>query len=150
MTDTIDTNCTFLGFDYGEQRIGVATGQLTSRLASPCTTLNAVNGKPDWQAIENLIDEWRPGAFVVGIPIHMDGSDTRITDKAKRFARQLNGRFGLPAYHADERLSSVAANELIKSARQSGQRGKTRKGDDDRIAAALILQDWLDMYDANS
>ena len=150
MTENTDPHATFLGFDYGEKRIGIATGHSTSRLASPCTTLHSVNGKPDWSAIEKLIAEWQPAACVVGIPTHMDGSDTRVTDKAKRFARQLHGRFGIPVHHADERLSSIAANELIKSARQSGGRSKTRKGDDDRIAAALILQDWLDMYDANS
>ena len=144
-----DASATYLGFDYGEQRIGVASGQLLTRMASPCATLNAVNGKPDWQSIEILIDTWQPKAIVVGVPTHMDGTATRVTEKARRFARQLNGRFHLPVYEADERLSSVEANDLIKSARRAGTRNKTKKGDDDRIAAALILQQWLESVDGD-
>lgn len=140
----------YLGFDYGEQRIGVAVGQLLTRSATPLETLRAVNNKPDWPHIARLIAEWQPHGLVVGIPVHMDGSATRITDKARRFARQLNGRFNLPVHHCDERLSSHEANDLIKSARQNGTRSKTRKGDDDRIAAALILHYWLEAFDGES
>ena len=80
----------------------------------------------------------------------MDGSDTLIGTKARRFARQIEGRFKLTVYHADERLSTVAANEFIIAARQAGKRGKTRKGDDDKIAAAIILQNWLAHYDTKN
>jgi putative Holliday junction resolvase len=144
------SDANYLGFDYGEERIGVATGQLITRSASPLETLHATNRKPDWAAIARLVEAWHPTGFVVGIPVHMDGSRTRITEKAQRFARQLNGRFGRPVYHCDERLSTAEANALIVSARRAGTRGRTKRGDDDKISAALILQQWLENYDGDS
>ncbi len=139
----------YLGFDYGEKRIGVATGQLVTRSATPLETLYSRDGKPDWATITQLIDEWRPAGFVVGIPVHMDGSRTGITERAERFARQLHGRFGVPVYPCDERLSSVESNALIVSARRAGKRSKTNRGDSDKIAAAVILQQWLEIFDGD-
>jgi len=139
----------YLGFDYGEKRIGVATGQLITRSATPLETLHSSDRKPDWAAIARLVDEWQPAGFVVGIPVHMDGSRTGITERAERFARQLNGRFGVPVYHCDERLSSAEASALIVAARRAGKRGKTNRGDSDKIAAAVILQQWLEIFDGD-
>ena len=87
---------------------------------------------------------------MVGLPLHMDATEMPMTQRARRFANQLNGRFQLPVHLVDERLSSDEAEALLKAQRQSGQRGKTKRGDDDRIAAALILQQWLEGEGAQS
>ena len=127
---------TLLGFDYGRKRIGVAVGQQVTQSASALTTVRARDGKPDWHAITCLLEEWKPDALVVGIPYHMDGSEQDMTHAAQRFCRQLEGRYHLPVYQAEERLSSwVVENDLAEQAR-SGQAI-------DPLSAQVILQDWL-------
>lgn len=140
---------TYLAFDFGERRIGAATGQSLTATAAPLTTLHSPNGAIDWNAIAALISEWQPDALVVGLPTHMDGSEIPITQRARRFMRQLEGRFRLPVHAQDERLSSREAEALLREQRASGQRGRTRKGDVDKMAATLILQRWLDTHHAN-
>lgn len=131
---------TLLGFDYGRGRIGVAVGQRITRTASALTTLVAVDGQPDWHEIEALIATWRPDALVVGLPLTLNGGHSDTTRAAERFARRLQGRFHLPAYLHDERLSSHAAEHW------SAERfGKAASRDSlDQVAAQIILQDWLD------
>ncbi len=127
---------TLLGFDYGRKRIGVAVGQQVTQSASALTTVRARDGKPDWPGITRLLEEWKPDALVVGIPYHMDGSEQDMTRAAQRFCRQLEGRYHLPVYQAEERLSSwVVENDLAQQAR-SGQAI-------DPLSAQVILQDWL-------
>lgn len=126
---------TLLGFDYGRKRIGVAVGQSLTATASALTTVHARDGKPDWPAIGRLVAEWKPGALVVGIPYHMDGSEQDMTRAAERFCRQLEGRYRLPVYRAEERLSSY----IVESGHAGGQAV-------DPLAAQVILQDWLQQH----
>lgn len=134
---------TVLGFDFGLRRIGIATGQTITGSASPVAVATATDGRPDWTVIDTAVREWAPDALVVGVPLLMDGTEQPVTHRARRFARQLAGRYGLPVHEADERLSSAHASRLLADARQSGGRRRTRKGDVDRIAATLILERWL-------
>ncbi len=129
-------NETLLGFDYGRRRIGVAVGQRLTRSATPLTTIRARDGKPDWPAVTRLIEEWKPGALVVGIPYHMDGAEQDMTHAARRFCRQLEGRYHLPVHPADERLSSWVVESRLSAREQAGT-------DIDPLAAQIILQDWL-------
>jgi putative Holliday junction resolvase len=129
---------TLLGFDYGDRRIGIAVGQGVTRTATALCTVNSCNGTPDWDCVSALVEEWRPQALVVGLPCHADGSDSGMTRAARRFARQLEARYGLPVHTVDERLSSHAAGELQ---RRTAQGAITDK---DALAARIILQDWLD------
>lgn len=134
---------TLLGFDYGLKRIGVAVGQELTGTANPLQTLTVGDGGIDWTAIGRLIAEWQADALVVGVPFNMDGSEHDMTLAARRFARRLAGRYGLPVYEIDERLSSVEAAHAL---REQGQRpGRRRQpGTIDRQAAQIILQTWLD------
>jgi putative Holliday junction resolvase len=127
---------TLLGFDFGTQRIGIAVGQSITGTATALCTINAIHGKPDWDRISEIIEHWRPDALVVGLPLHDDGSDSAITRAARKFARQLEGRYQLPVHAMDERLSSHAAKQSMKQA--------TCKQEPDAIAAMIILQDWLE------
>ncbi len=126
-----------LGFDYGTHKIGVAVGQSLTGTATPLETLGLVNGKPDWQRIARLIEEWHPEALVVGHPFEMTDREASNAQGAKRFARQLRGRFGLPVHMADERLTSREA--WARLGREAG-RDVTRV---DSYAAKLILETWL-------
>lgn len=129
-----------LGFDYGERRIGIATGQTITRSATPLTTLNAVNNQPDWAGIQQLIEEWRPDALIVGIPSHLDGTASEVTARAERFSRQLHGRFNLPVHCVNENLTSFEAEQYLQQNKKIGQHNKQEI---DRMAAAIIVQTWL-------
>lgn len=137
-------NATLLGFDFGLKRIGIASGQRVTSSASTLITLESRNNKPDWEAIGSLIEEWRPAALIVGEPYHLNGEESEITLAARRFSRQLHGRFNLPVYMMDERLSSQEAERITREARRAGRKGRVNKGDIDKLAAQIILQSWLD------
>ncbi len=131
---------TLLGFDFGLRRIGVAVGQECTGTASALTTVRYRGRQPDWSRIDALVDEWHPDALVIGIPLHMDGQEQDLTDRARRFGSQLGRRFGLPVHEVDERLSSYAAEEMMK---QHKPLSKKNKSEIDRLAASIILQDWF-------
>lgn len=128
---------TLLGFDFGDKRIGVAVGQSVTGTARALITLNSHCSRPDWEAISALIAQWQPAALVVGLPLNVDGSEQPMSARARRFRNQLNGRYNLPVYLVDERYTSMEAEHQLKGQRSSGAAV-------DRVAAALILQAWLD------
>ena len=138
MTDR--TLTTVLGFDFGTRNIGVASGQVITRTATALPPLRARDGIPDWQHIEALIDEWRPDAVVVGIPLNMDGSESDMSRRARKFGNRIHGRWGLPFYPADERLTSFEAKEW---AGRLGHKGHYGSNPVDAMAAQIILEAWL-------
>jgi len=131
----MSTPQTLLGFDYGEKRTGVAVGQSLTLTATGLTTLHSKQQKIDWPAIEALIKEWQPDALVVGIPVHMDGTEQPMTLAARKFSRQLHGRFQLPVFEAEERLTSAEAEQSLGNNQD--------KAAIDQEAARIILQSWL-------
>ena len=130
-----------LAFDFGTRRIGVAVGNSLLRVARPLTTIAAEANVARFAAVAALIGEWQPDLLVVGHPVHADGAEHALTARAGRFARQLEGRFGLPVAQVDERFTSVAAEDTLAAA---GFRAGARKAARDEVAAQLILQSWFD------
>jgi putative Holliday junction resolvase len=133
-----------LGFDFGTKRIGVAVGQELTRTARALETLTSPDGGPDWAGISRLIEQWQPDALVLGLPLNLDGSDHEITRLARRFGNRLRGRYNLPVYTIDERLSSAEAEALL------AERGRFDKEDVDKVAAQVILQSWLEQQPPDS
>ncbi len=125
-----------LGFDYGTRKIGVAVGQTITATATALETLLPVKNKPDWQRISQLIDEWKPDALIVGLPLNVDDTETDATAPAKRFSRQLEGRYRLPVVMTDERFTSFEARDRL------GHKAK-RIEEYDAVAAKLIIETWL-------
>ncbi|MFZ5595027.1 MAG: Holliday junction resolvase RuvX [Pseudomonadota bacterium] len=132
---------TFLGFDYGLKRIGVAAGQNLTATTTPLEAVRATDGTPNWEAISRLIETWCPDALIVGIPYHMDGAEHDMTCAARRFGNRLRERYRLPVFLVDERLSSVAAEEMLGAPKK--RRAKTGKQTVDTVAAQIILQTWF-------
>ena len=118
-----------LAFDFGTRRIGVASGNALLGQGQARCTLQVV-GTQHFDAIGKLIDEWQPGALVVGVPFHPDGAAHENTVRARRFARQLHGRFRLPVHEVDERYTTTEA--LASGA-----------GDADAQSAAIILTQFF-------
>jgi putative Holliday junction resolvase len=130
---------TLLAFDFGERRIGVAVGETATRIASPLATIDAVANEARFGAIDRLVHEWKPVGFVVGMPRHADGSEHPVATRATRFARRLAGRHRLVVFLVDETLTSAAAEASL---REAGARNES--GEVDALAAAMILQSYLD------
>ncbi|MHA7598783.1 Holliday junction resolvase RuvX [Alicycliphilus sp. T452] len=119
----------FLAFDFGLKRTGVAVGTRMLRTATPQGTIRA-EGDARFAAVAERIGEWQPDALVVGVPCHPDGAPHENTARALKFARQLRGRFGLQVFEVDERYSTTEA--LASGA-----------GDADAASACIILEQFL-------
>jgi len=132
-----------LAFDFGTRRIGVAVGECATGLAHPLMTIAAERKDARFAAVAKLIDEWHPSLLVVGIPVHADGSEHAMTASARRFARQLEGRYGLTVVLADERYTTRSAASMLRDA---GVSAKEQRGARDQVAAQLILQDYLERH----
>lgn len=132
---------TILAFDFGTRRIGVAVGEMMLRTARPLTTISGEANAARFEAIGRLIAEWQPARLVVGLPLALDGSEHEMTARCRRFANQLHGRYQLPVDFADERLSSVTAEERLHARGVSTGRNKAAV---DAEAAAVILQTYFD------
>ena len=128
-----------LGFDFGLKQIGVASGQTLTNTATGIAILKAVDGTVQWAQVDQLLAQWKPDLLVVGLPLNMDGSESEIGRRARKFARRLHGRTGYKVVMIDERLSSREAKEMARE--YSPRQDKTKI---DHIAAALIAQSWLD------
>ena len=120
---------TFLAFDFGTKRTGVATGNRLTRTASPQPTIAASNDQR-LDAVALRIKEWQPDALVVGVPFHPDGAAHENTGRAQKFARQLRAKFLLQVFEVDERYSTT---EAISSGAK----------DADAASACIILEQFL-------
>ena len=136
-----DVAGTVLAFDFGEKRIGVATGETLLKVAHPLTTIAAEENEVKFAQVGALIAEWRPALLVVGLPMHMDGEAHLLTQLSKKFAQRLEGRFNLPVVMMDERLSSAEASQNLNA---TGIKGIKQKAVLDAVAAQSILQSYFD------
>ena len=132
-----------LAFDFGLKQIGVAYGQTLTSSAKGIDIIKALDGVPKWSEVGAVIELWKPNIALVGLPINMDDTESELSGRARKFARRLHGRFNIEVQMVDERLTSQEAKSFVRE--QSG-RQQVRTHDltkIDHIAAALILQSWL-------
>lgn len=127
---------TVIAFDFGLKRIGVAVGNTLLRQAQPLPLIDEPTNDGKFNAITALVREWEPDTLVVGLPLHPDGAEHEMSVRCRRFANQLNGRYGLPAVLVDERYTSAVLD---------ARRGQHIDSD----AAALILQQYFDSGDSH-
>ena len=130
-----------MAFDFGLRQIGVAVGNCLLRSTQPLAVVGAREGVPDWSRLEQLVREWQPDLLLVGDPLNMDGSDSELCQRARKFARRLHGRLGLPIEMVDERLTSFEAKQI---SREQGHKGDYKRQPVDSQAAELVLQSWLE------
>ena len=142
----LNTSGAVLAFDFGEKRIGVALGEMSLKMAHPLTTISATRNDTRFNAIAKLIEQWQPTRLVVGLPLHMDGKEHGMTQRCRRFAQQLQGRFRLPTELVDERLSSAEAEGIL---RDFGRAKRKDRALIDQVASQRILQTYFDQYVAS-
>ncbi len=128
-----------LGFDYGQKRIGVASGQALTGTATPLATVRNPHAA-GWADIDTLLAQWRPLQLVVGLPLAADGTETPVSLAARQFAAALGKRTGTPVALVDERLSSHEAQARLLA---GGRRHDAVRRERDAMAAAIIVETWL-------
>ena len=135
MLSSINKPMTVMAFDYGTRRVGVAVGNTEIRASQALKTVAATNVDVLFREIDSLLKEWLPNQLVVGLPTHPDGAEHEMTQKARRFGNQLQGRFNLPVAWVDERYTSVVLE------------GDPEMHDNlDAHSAALILEQYFADY----
>ncbi|MDJ0955254.1 MAG: Holliday junction resolvase RuvX [Arenicellales bacterium] len=130
---------TYLGFDYGNRKIGIAVGQNLTQTARDLDTVSVKGSSPDWERITRHVNTWQPVALVVGVPLDSDGRETAMTKRAKKFGQTLSDRYNLPVHWVNEYLTSEAARLAIAQGTRSGKTSRKR----DQVAARLILETFL-------
>lgn len=130
-----------LAFDFGLRQIGLATGNSRTGIATELAVVSAKNGKPEWGEIQKFIREWQPDLCLVGLPLNMDGTESELSKKSRKFAHQIEGRFGLKIEMVDERLSSFEAKGR---AREEGHKGNYKTAPVDALAAKILVEQWLE------
>lgn len=121
------------------RHIGAAVGQQLIASSNPAGVIRARDGVPEWPAIEKLLQEWQPDLLLVGLPLNMDGTESPMSARAQKFARQLQGRFNIAVELVDERLTSFAAKQERRELRESTDFGRDTV---DAEAACIILLDY--------
>jgi putative Holliday junction resolvase len=135
-----DSSNFIIAIDFGLTHIGLAVGQRITNSASGLTTLKANNGRPNWNEMDKLIEEYSPSLLLVGFPLNMDGSKSEMTEKAEKFAALLRKRTLIPTCLVDERLSSKEAINIANGSKKiHGYKATIHE-----ISACLIAQTWLD------
>jgi len=157
---------TYFSFDFGQKRIGLAVGHSDTKSANPLAVIRNINGRPEWHRIDELVEEWKPCGIVVGLPVfessplnESDWNTNSHTDNTRRvadnrnkqqlqlsaaFSKRLHKRYKIPVYRCDERYSSIEAARLLAENRNRGNRKKVGREDLDKVAAAIILNQWFD------
>jgi putative Holliday junction resolvase len=132
-----------LGFDVGSRLTGVAIGHAFTANARGLATISMRDGEPDWVRLDGLRGEWLPDTLVVGLPLTLDGGEQPASRNARRFAKQLRQRYGLPVVLVDERHSSQEAAQRFAAGRAAGLKRRRDAAAIDAEAAAVIVERWL-------
>ena len=128
-----------MAFDFGTKNIGIAIGQEITKTASTFYSILANDGLPDWVQLDMIVKEWNPNLFVVGDPLNMDGTRSKIQDSSDKFSAALTKRYDISIEKIDERLSSREAKERLENI-QMGIKDSRNKHS---ISAQIILDDWF-------
>jgi len=137
---------TVLGLDYGTRRIGLAVGDSGVGIAHPLERVEVRSDAQRWERLQRAASEWKPGLWVVGLPVREDGGEHELAPAVRAFAGELQRRFGIPVHLIDERFTSAEAAQRL---RESGVHGRAQKRHLDELAATGILQSYFDRNDAN-
>jgi len=132
-----------LGLDFGEKTMGISISDETRTVAQPLQTLKRIGLNRDLSKIAQLVQEHQIKRIVLGLPLNMDGSPSEMSNKVLDFQTKLQEKVSLPVETWDERWSSLAAEKALI---EGNVRRKKRKQVIDKVAAALILQGWLDAH----
>ena len=139
----MNTDKNILAFDFGEKKIGVAVGNSITKNAHPLETIRDLKKIDRIQTIDRILKEWNPGLIVVGLPLNEDGSNSKMTELAKKFAKNIQNQFKIDTILIDERFTSVEAKILIRNSTKNISKGKKFI---DQVAAQIILDSYFERF----
>ncbi|MDA0911759.1 MAG: Holliday junction resolvase RuvX [Proteobacteria bacterium] len=128
-----------IGLDYGKSRIGIASGQMITRTATPIATIAAKQGEPEWHELDKIIKQWRPSDIIVGLPIDAKDQETKITEEARAFAQKVELRYQKPVHLISETFSTREARWRLEEVQNKSNRHLKV----DAFAACVILETWM-------
>ena len=128
-----------IGIDFGNSRIGVASGQMLTKTATPIATIAAKKGEPQWHELDKLIKQWRPSDIIIGLPIDAKDQETKITKQARAFAEKIGLRYHKPVHLISETFSTREARWRLEEIQQKSNRHLKV----DALAACVILETWM-------
>lgn len=131
---------TVMGFDFGTQKMGMATGNSLTGTGQPLALFAMRDGIPDWDKLQQIIAQWQPDLCVVGLPLNMDDSESELSARARKFARRLKHRINKPVWMLDERLTSREARHTLLGYQQQGHSKNTSA---DSLVAVMLLESWF-------
>jgi len=129
--------------DVGERRIGVAVSDPTETLARPLTTITRSSRRADFEALDQLMKEHSVARIIVGLPLSLDGTEGQQARQTQRYAKRLSLALGVTVEFWDERYSTATAIEFLRR-KKGGRRQRQRRDEIDAMAAAVILQSYID------
>jgi len=138
-----NTNGNILAFDFGEKKIGVAIGNTVTKTAHPLKTIRKIKKLERNEIIDSLLEEWQPSILVVGLPLNEDGSNSRLTGLAKKFAEKIQNRSKVETVMVDERFTSLEAKLLVRDFTNNINKGSQLI---DQVAAQIILESYFEKY----
>lgn len=130
-------NKIIMGFDYGIKKIGIAIGNNLINTITILNTISSINGKPNWYKISKLIKIWIPNLLLVGLPINIDNTESKMSFLSRKFGKKLKKKYLLPYKMIDERISTYEAKYLAK------EEILYKKKNLDGIAASIIINDYF-------
>ena len=133
----------FIGIDYGKTRIGIASGQMVTKTATPIAIIYAKQGIPNWYYLDNLIYTWLPHEFIVGLPIDINDQETEITKEARLFSKVIKKRYKKPTHLITEAFSTREARWKLEESKQKINKSYLRRVD--ALAACIILETWMNI-----
>ncbi|WP_192484832.1 MULTISPECIES: Holliday junction resolvase RuvX [Cysteiniphilum] len=128
-----------IGLDYGKSRIGIASGQMITKTATPIATIAAKQGEPEWRELDKIIKQWRPSDIIVGLPIDAKDQETKITEEARAFAQKIELRYQKPVHLISETFSTREARWRLEEVQNKSNRHLKV----DAFAACVILETWM-------
>ena len=123
-----------LAFDFGEKKIGVAVGQTSTNTSSPLKIIFNYHGETNWDEIKEILYEWKPELILVGKPLNMDDSESKIMRKVDKFYKHLTTLYDSKYEYVDERLTTFEAREILKDNKSDMV---------DANAAKILIDNWL-------
>ncbi|WP_239986705.1 Holliday junction resolvase RuvX [Fastidiosibacter lacustris] len=131
-----------IGFDFGNSRIGVASGQMITKTATPIATISAKKGEPQWKELDKIIKQWRPTDIVIGLPIDAKDQETKITEQTRAFAEKIKQRYQKPVHLIPETFSTREARWRLEEVQNKSNRHLKV----DALAACVILETWMNEH----
>ena len=125
-----------LAFDFGEKKIGVAVGQTSTNTSSPLKIIFNYHGETNWDEIKEILYEWKPELILVGKPLNMDDSESKIMRKVDKFYKHLTTIYDSKYEYVDERLTTFEAREILKDNKSDMV---------DANAAKILIDNWLNI-----